>query len=387
LRGWWWRGLFAALAALWLVLLSAAPVIAAEIKGGPTLTIGRDEVLYDDLFAWGGAVTVDGAVYGDVFAAGGSVAINGTVEGSVAVAGGTVTVSGEVSRALRVACGLARIDGKVAGDVMLLGRNLVVGREAQVGGNLYMAVRDAQLAGTVAGKVNGAATRLTISGLVNSDINISVDTLVIKSTAVIKGDLYYSSDKEVETEPGAKLLGVVTRRPPEPVGKELTRAASLASLIRDRVVTYLMALVLGVAVLFLFPRRSSAASESLRSRPWASLGWGALLFLLVPAAVVAVGLTIIGLPLALISLALYGITLYLTQIVVSLTIGSPILERLRPVRSKGMQVAALALGLAILELVRSIPLPYWGWGITLLIFLFGLGAILVSERELVEHGR
>jgi len=365
----------------------AAPVVAAELRGGPTMTIGRDEVIDDDLFAWGGAVTVDGAIYGDVFAAGGSVAINGTVDGSVTAAAGTVTVSGEVSRALRAGCGLARIDGQVAGDVMLLGRNLVVGSEARVGGNLYMAVRDAQLAGTVDGKVSGAATRLIISGQINGDIDISVDTLVIKSTAVIRGDLYYSSDKEAVVELGAELPETMIQRPAEPVGKELTRPASLASIVRDRVIAYLMALVLGVVVLFLFPRRTNGASDSLRSRPWASLGWGALLFLVVPVAVVAVGLTIIGIPLALIALALYIITLYLTQILVSLTIGGLILGRFRPVRSRGIQVAALALGLAILEVVRSVPVPYWGWCITLLIFLFGLGAMLVSERGLAEHGR
>ena len=361
-------------------------VLAVEVKGGASTSVGQGETINGDLFTWGGAITINGTVNGDVFAAGGSLAVNGTVNGSVTAAAGTINVKGEVTRSLRVACGLININGSVGGDVMLLGRNLVVGEWGTVGGNLQMVLREAELKGVVAGKVSGPVTRLTISGLVLGDIDVSVDTLIIESTAEIDGDIYYASPNEIQIEPGAEILGTLTQRPPEPVG-ELTRPPSVLTLFRDRAITYAMALLVGVVLLFLLPRRMNGASEAIRQKPWASLGWGALLVLVVPVVVAAVAATIIGIPLALIVLALYGITLYLTQLPVSLIIGQLIFERFRLVQSRGMQVASLALGLAIVELIRSLPIPYWGWIITAIVMFFGMGAILVSERRLVEHGR
>lgn len=188
LQGWWWRVFCATSVALWLVLLTTAPVLAAEVRGGMTTTINREEVINEDLFATGGAVTVDGVVNGDVFAAAGSVTINGEVTGSVTAGAGTVTISGKVGRALRAGGGLIRVDGSIGGDVMLLGQRLELGEGSTIGGKLYMALRRATLYGTVIGEVGGSATQVTISGRVMGDINITVDTLVIKSTAEILGD-------------------------------------------------------------------------------------------------------------------------------------------------------------------------------------------------------
>jgi len=80
----------------------------------------------------------------------------------------------------------------------------------------------------------------------------------------------------------------------------------------------------------------------------------------------------------LIALALWGIAIYLAQIPVGLFIGRWIIGHFRGVEGKAIMVGALALGLVILKLLRLIP--YLGFFIGLAVILFGLGAVVVSER-------
>lgn len=87
----------------------------------------------------------------------------------------------------------------------------------------------------------------------------------------------------------------------------------------------------------------------------------------------------------LISLVLYGIAIYLAQVFVGLVIGKLAIGYFREVETKALLVGALALGLAILSLLSLIP--YLGFVIGLATILFGLGALLVSERRLRAEAR
>jgi len=141
-----------------------------------------------------------------------------------------------------------------------------------------------------------------------------------------------------------------------------------------------MTLVLGIFIVLLAPRRVKAVTESIRTRPWANLGWGAIILIVTPIAALIACITIIGLPLGLIALALYTIAICLTQLFVGLFIGQLIIGGSRGVESRAALVGALVLGLAILSILRLIP--YLGAVIWLATILFGLGAILVSGRKL-----
>jgi len=64
---------------------------------------------------------------------------------------------------------------------------------------------------------------------------------------------------------------------------------------------------------------------------------------------------------------------------VGLFIGRWIIGHFRGVEGKAIMVGALALGLVILRLLRLIP--YLGFFIGLAVILFGLGAVVASERK------
>jgi hypothetical protein len=220
----------------------------------------------------------------------------------------------------------------------------------------------------------GAGTA-RIDGLIKGDMNSGVNSLTIASTANIQGKLNYISGKEANIQSGAQIRGMITHQLPD-----VKKGPGTGIRLWWIVIGFLMTLVLGIIVVLLAPRRVKAVTESIRTHPWASLGWGAIILVTAPIVALIVCITVIGLPLGLIALVLYAIAIYLTQLFVGLLIGQLIIGAFRRVETKAALVGALALGLAILRLLRLIP--FVGFFFGLVTVLFGLGAILVSERKL-----
>ena len=356
------KHIFKGLAVLPIVMLltvfAAVPVLAAELRQGDTVTVASEEVIDDDLYIAGGTIIIDGTINGDLIAGGGTITVNGTVNGSIMAAGGTVNINGEVTHAVRVIGGTLNISGTIGRDLLVASGEFSMASTAEIGGDLLL----------------GAGTA-RIDGLIKGDINSGVDSLTIASTASIQGKLTYISENEANIQSGAQIGGTITHRLPDV--KEKT-AAGIG--LWGKVIGYLMTLVVGIIIVLLAPRRVKAVTESIRTRPWASLGWGAVILVATPIAAIVAFITIIGIPVGLISLVLYTIAIYLTQLFVGLLIGLWIIGAFRGVETRAALVGALTLGLAILSLLELIP--YLGFVIGLATILFGLGAILVSERKL-----
>jgi len=359
------KGLAVLLIVMLVTVFAAVPVLAAELRyelrQGDTLTIAKGEVIDEDLYIAGSNIIVDGTINGDLIAAGRTITVNGTVNGSIMAAGGTVNINGEVTHAVRVIGETLNINGTIGRDLLVAGGEFSMASTAEIGGDLLL----------------GAGTA-RIDGLIKGDINSGVDSLTIAPTASIQGKLTYISENEANIQSGAQIRGTITHKLPNV--KERLTAGSIGLGLWGKVIGFLMALMLGIIIVLLAPRRVKAVTESIRTRPWASLGWGAVILVATPIAALIVCITIIGLPLGLIALALYTIAIYLTQLFVGLLIGQLIIGASRGVETRAALVGALALGLAILSLLRLIP--YLGAVIGVATILFGLGAILVSERKL-----
>ncbi len=387
----WRRVLLATIATTLLISFAAVPAMAADMRSGSNITVSKGDVINDDLYVAAGTVVVDGIINGDLFAAGGSVTVNGTVNGGIIVAGGTVLVNGIVTGSVRAVAGSIRMGGEVGGDAMLFGNSLEMPSAAAVNGDVLLGIGDASLCGTIEGNLGGAAREAVISGVIKGDLDLNLNKLVLLPSACVEGKMHYTCEEEADIRPGAQVKGSITHKLPEPVEREVSRSASVVSTVRNKLLGFLMAFVLGVVAILIAQRRVHSVTRQVRTKPWLSLGWGALLLVTVPVAIVVVGITIIGIPLALIILAFYLLALYLSQLLLGLVIGQWIMGRLnRTVETKAAMMGAMAVGLAILIALRSIPVPYLGMGIWGLTFLFGLGSLLLSGLELrsvrVESG-
>ncbi|HZK53801.1 MAG TPA: polymer-forming cytoskeletal protein [Desulfosporosinus sp.] len=354
------KGLIVSLLAILLMTFTAVPVLAFDARSGNIVTVASGEVIDGDLYVGGGTIIIDATINGDLIAAGRTITVNGPVNGSIMAAGETVNINGEVTHAVRVIGETLNISGTIGRDLLVIGRKFsMAASTAEIGGDLLL----------------GAGTAL-IDGLIKGDINSGVDSLTIASTASIQGKLTYISENEANIQSGAQIRGTITHKLPN-VKEKIATGIGLWS----TVIGFLMILVIGIIIVLFAPKRVEAVTESIRTRPWASLGWGTVILVAIPIAVLIVCITIIGLPLGLITLALYTIVIYLTQLFVGLLIGQLIVGAFRGVvETRAALVGAMALGLAILRFL--ILIPFVGFFFGLATVLFGLGAILVSERKL-----
>jgi len=363
-----------------LVIFTTVPVLAFDARSGATVTVASGEVVDDDHYVAGNSIIIDGTINGDLWAAGNSITVNGVVNGSVIAVGRTVNINGDVGHAVRAGGETIIVNGDIGGDVIVGCSQANIASTAKIGRDLLLGVGTARIDGFVEGDMKGGGGEISIGNGVKGNVELEVESLTILPTANIQGDLTYTSEQEANIHPGAQISGTPTHNLPK---VEEERAKSFPSIlfsgIGGKVTGFLMALIAGLIVILLAPKRLTSIAEAIRSRPGPSAGWGALILFLTPVAAIIVCITIIGIPVGLIALALWGIAIYLAQIPVGLFIGRWILSHFREVEGKAIMVGALALGLVILRLLRLIP--HLGFFIGLAVILFGLGAVVVSERR------
>lgn len=379
------RLLFATVAMI-LALLPAI-AFAAEPRQGDTVIVAPNETIDDDLYAFGGNVNMQGTVRGDLVAFAGTVIVSGTVTGDLLIGSGTVTVSGRIDGDIRAGGGTVTIDGPVGGDVLLGGGNLILGPNASVGRDLLIGGGTASVGAPVGRNLLAGIGSLVLDSSVGGNVQAEVDSLRLTDNAVVGGDLIYTSDEQADIAPGARIRGNVVYQEPERREAPQQPANTAVNWVRGLVGTF----VLGLAFLLLLPGFSRRTMDTLRRSPWASLGIGFALLLLVPIAALVLlitGIFLGGWWLALMAMALYGIALALGFVTSGYFGGRWILERSG--RPDAHPIWALLLGLMILTLLVLLPIlgPLVGFAAV----LFGLGALAIaaararSQTSLSEAG-
>lgn len=356
---------------LMLGALMPGLALAAEFRRGDMVQVGPQEVIDEDLYAFGRVVNIQGTVRGDLIAAGEQVDISGTVEGDVMSASARSRISSQVRGSLRAASSELLVSGPVGEDAILAAGNLQLTPRARVGKDLYLASGDARVNAPVTGELRAAAGTLTLSAPVGQDMRAEVDTLRLNEGARIGGNLSYRSKRDAQMAPGV-VAGTVERFGPE---RAQARGPFLGLYFWARSLIGLFAL--GLLLVLLSPNFARRAPAMLRQQPLPSLGWGAALFVGIPitaAFVFLVGLLLGGWWIGLFILALYALAIALCFPVVGMLIGRWLLERFH--KTGAHLVVALLVGLVLLTLVGLVPVL--GGLVALATILFGLGALLLT---------
>lgn len=356
-----------------MLVASGGQAAAADVRSGDTITVGAGETVEDDLYAFGGTISILGTVHGDVIAFGGTVLISGTVIGDVIAGGGSVNVSGQVDGSVRAGGGTIAIDGRIGGDVVVGSGTLTIGANAQVARDILAGGGTVTHSGQLGRDLRVSSGSLTIDGRVGRNVQAEVDTLTLSARAVVDGSLTYASANEAVIPSGAAVRGPVERRAPVRRSQPPTAPGPL-----DRVVEWTQAivgfLVLGLLIVLIVPGFARRTNDSLVRSPLVSVGIGAGVLVGLPLLailVVIVGTFTGGWWIGLIVLTLYGIAIAASIPVVGLAIGT----RIVPGTGRGWQLAlALLVGLAALLLVALVPVL--GAAVIFIAILAGLGAIV-----------
>ena len=356
-----------------LLVLLATPAVAADLRSDDTIIIASGDVINDDLYLVGNRIVINGTVNGEVVCIGNHITLTGRVDGNLNAIGATIEIEGEVTNSIRTAGGDVIISGQVGRDVMASGNEIDLTGQANIGRDFVFAGRSINVDALINEGVEGFGMEIILNDEIGSDVEVGVDRLTIASTAVINGDLIYTSENEADIQQGAHILGTTTH-----ILADYFTFPEIGLLLGF--IAFLMTLVTGIVIILIAPRRARAVADSIKTRPLQTLGWGALILFVTPIALAIVFITIIGIPLSVIGIVAYFIGIFLSQIAVGLFIGYWILSYFRNVESRGILIGAFVIGFILLSLVQLIP--FIGWIIWLAAAIFGMGALAMSQKTL-----
>ncbi|MFL5754989.1 MAG: hypothetical protein ACJ77N_01710 [Chloroflexota bacterium] len=247
------------------VVLAQTPGLAEKVLTGSDVTIPAGQISHD-VYAFGGRVTSNATIAGELVAAGGTIVVNGDVQNDVIATGGQITINGSVGGHVRAAGGQVTVAGPVAKDVLSAGGQTTIASGSTVGGDLIVWGGQLQVDGTVTGSATGTVGGYAKTGSIGGTDTISV-----------------------------------TQRP-QPQQPQVPFLAA-SNPVLDAVRQFVAVVVVGLLVLWLWPRAASVAERRIRENPLPSLGWGIVagigyfvlvVAIVIVAAIVAFLLAVIG---------------------------------------------------------------------------------------------
>jgi cytoskeletal protein CcmA (bactofilin family) len=399
-----------------IILFSALVIAPQSVHAQEIITDGRvpaGTVVENDTLIFGDDIVVDGDVDGDLFAFGRSVTVNGNVSGSMLTVAGVIDVNGEVGGSLYAIARALTLgtSSTVHRNVYYAGIRLFMEEESTVSRDLVGVSLSAQIAGKVGrdfkaiiGLLNfvdlftapetpqsGGEPEPTEESDASSSESSSTGSLILTSAGF--GKPLYKLALQTTNDSGglnsSQKQGVTTE--------------AVVDWLLERLQVYITLLVLGGLVLWLIPIRMNYWSNTVKSKPGLSTGYGLLSLVIVANAMaivilIAILILIVGLWLGAVTFwnlafIFWGVAFsvlglaftlfivfvfYISKAILAFLVGSFILNRLSE-RAAGYKLLVLALGLLIFVLLAG--LPYVGWFISLLATVLGLGAILVAYRD------
>ncbi|OGK35131.1 hypothetical protein A3A93_02845 [Candidatus Roizmanbacteria bacterium RIFCSPLOWO2_01_FULL_38_12] len=364
-------------------LLIFGSIVFAKEKTTVVL-LPKDEIVDTTYFAAGDTVTLSGTVNGDAYVAGGVVNIEGTVNGDLIAAGGVVNVRGTVAQDVRVAGGQVIITGTIKSNLTVLSGSATIADSASIGGGIVGAGGSMQIFSEVPGDVTVGAGELTIGNVIGGNVLAGVGMLTMSPNANVHGNLTYMSDEPINIQKGATVSGTIKEeaklqgRKTDLEQKAKTIGTAARGLIYTaKVINIITAFIIGLLIMYLFPKYLEGVTKQISMKPWKTLGLGFLTILLTPLIVLLLFMTVIGAPIGILFVFTYFFYIYLAKIFVSLVIGSKLIGMMT--KEKYHSAVILGLGLLIYLIVSSIPIL--GPFVVMITVFMGVGGLLWAKID------
>lgn len=342
--------------------------------------LGSSEKIQNDYFASGERVVISGTVENDAYVAGGDVEVDGNIKGDLLVAGGNVHIRGKVDGNVRAAGGNVSIEGKVGKNVTALGGTIDVAPTASISANLVLAGGNINIKAPIAGKINLAGGTISIASKIASDANIFAGRLNIDPKAEILGHLTYWSENPAEVSSDSSVSGQLTFN-----RTERPRVNNQTALQVNRgfdFFKFLLTFLIGLMIIWLLPNFTQKVEAQILGKVVPSLGWGFVILVLGPVLFVVMLITIIGIPLAFILLFAYILAVMISQVFVSMALGSWMMKKLD--KEAGVKFTFFV-GLLALSMLKLVPVL--GGIISFIALLLGLGALFITKLSIYKELR
>jgi hypothetical protein len=256
-------------------------------------------------------------------------------------------------------------DGADADDQIVVTGRLVV-PEGETVQTALIFNGNAVIDGTVGESLVVFNGRTEITGTVDEDLVVFSGDVVLRSGARVGGDVISLEDPQIEE--GATIGGSVDDLARRWDFYDITFAGRFAWWLAYTVST----LVLGVVLLLLARGLDPASVRALRDRLGASIGFGLLVFVLLPIVVVLLFVTIVGIPLGLFLLLALALVYSIGYVVGALALGRLF------VKEPTSRYLAFLVGWGTLRVLALVPfLGGFAWFVATVL---GFGTLWVTAR-------
>ena len=359
------------MSALLFALALPPQAAAADVRRAQSISVPAGETVHNDLIATGGSVRIEGTVEGDVIAFTRDLAVTGHVTGDVIAFAEEAVIDGIVDGNVRVFSRGAVLQGTVGKNVSAFGRSVDLISKANIGGGMIVLAGEMDLDGKIQRDLLGLVGRSNLDGLIGGQAWVHGGSLMVESTAEIRGPATFEGPQQPVIEAGAKLASPIRTEITQDVRR--TRRSTARVAIRA-IVSYGAALAVGILLLVIFPGFFSATLHE-AGKIGLPIGIGALA-LITGAFLLVLGilLLIVGIGAGVAGVMAYAPILYVAQVFVGTWLGNKVMGQ--PPAVTSAVVGRMAVGLLILRVAGLIP--FLGGLVWLAVLLWGTGAVLLG---------
>ena len=340
--------------------------------------VGAGETVEGAAYLVGESVHVEGTVNGDVNCAANTIVITGSVNGDVNCAGTNVTVRGKVTGGVRVAGQNVTLGGEVAGSATAFGTSVTVESAARIGRDAVLGGNDVLMNGAIGRDLVATAQTGTINGPVGRDVEGAYQNLVIGKDAVVGGVLHYTSDKDAVVN--GKVNGDVKRD----ANTQYTgrRADVMQAVFTMAFMALAWMVLIAVALRLVLPKKMHTATNLTPRGALMATGIGLASLLLVPFVAIMLLASVIALPLGLVLILAWVALCLVSGGVTAIYLGRVIFgkQKIHPIAATTLA----ALGLGVLFMIPGINVLAFVGSLA-----FGTGAVMYAfrgEHEVTPKG-
>ena len=352
-----------------LVMLFSSVVLADNVPPLTTTAEGEAGIMLVDenlettsnvvsktLYLANSSVIIDYPVEGNVFVMAQDLTISGNISGNVFALAQNLKIetTGSINSTLFVCAENVTIDGTVS-DVFSISSNLTINNNARV-------MQD----------ITAGGNTLKLGGTIGRNANFGFDEIYVSDSAVILGDLSYSSRAAAISED--IVSGTTSFKPIEEV--KIEPKDIIKEKLNDLYTLLVVSLVIVLIVVYAMPKFADKEQKIVENKLTATFGYGALALILVPFVCLLLFCTILGiLPAVALFLVYLFITMQVATPLVAIAIAKIICQKINK-NTKGFTLLfsmLLVLAIWVLKLI-----PVLGGIASLLTAILGLGIIVYA---------
>ncbi|WP_404404546.1 hypothetical protein [Pelagibacterium halotolerans] len=360
-------------------VLRAVPILAALLYSmTPASAQDAQFAFGGDRYAAGQQTNVSAPVEGDAFLAGYDVTLNAPVTGSAHLGGFNVTSNADVDGNLYGAGFTVHINAPITGNLSATGSTVGVTDNAAIGGNARLAGASVSLAAPVEGSVLVSADALTLSGTIAGDFSFFGRTITFAPDARIDGTVQIHAPENIAVPASVAAPDRVSFSVLEDADYLDHAGRTAENVVRGfwpafwgLAVFWLVLVIAGAVLMAFMPKRLANMQIMSETRPFRSLGWGALTFAMLLGLVPLTAMTIIGIFIVPFVLIFIAVCLGLAYALGAYLLGTRVTNAFVTVDTNLKRLIVMAISLIIVVLLGIIP--FIGWLLTLIVVAFGLG--------------